>query len=350
MEKKTFIISLSKALIMLVVVLVSIPTFAQKKINMGSRFQINKDASYITFTTTMAGFPVVKGSLKAYQANMFYDPDDIMSSSATIRIGSAGFTTSHDARDGQLQGEHFLNTAKFPGIWFQSNKVTLTDKGFDLSGTMNIKNINKPVTVHMEKPTVMRGAFNGQDMMIAKGTFKFNRKDFEMGTTGPMASNPMLGDEVTVEFSFMGTSYTIGYLQTTFVKKVNGRDHAVGLVYNEVKANGVESGMKLMQSLANNKDYKSDNWLSNLANIGWILMVDGYGKEALPFYEFALKQNPTHLTSLLRLGDCYVIAGEFDKALAHFKNEWSLPARARFTHIPEMISKLQGSFELKNMK
>ena len=347
---KTFKNSFRTGVLILVLALIAFPTFSQKKINMGSRYQINKDGSYINFTTTMAGFPVIKGSLKAYQANMFYDPEDIMSSSATIRIASDGFTTSHDKRDVELQGESFLNTAKFPGIWFQGSQVKLTEKGFDLSGTMNIKNINKPVTIHMEKPTVMRGAFNGQDMMMAKGTLKFNRKDFELGTSGGWASNPMLGDEISIEFSFMGTSYTIAYLQATFVKQVNGHDHAVGLVYNDVKANGVESGLKLVEKLGKDSKYRSDNWLSNLANIGWILMVDGYGKESLPFYNKALKANSSHLVSMLRLGDAYVLAGEYDKALDHFKKEWKLPARARFTHIPEMISKLQGSFELKNMK
>ena len=324
--------------------------FAQQDINMGNRFQINKDGSYINFTTTMGGFPVIKGALKAYQATIFYDPEDVMRTSATIRFGSEGFTTAHDKRDAVLQGEDFLNTAKFPGIWFQGTEVKLTDKGFDLSGIMHIKNINKPLTIHIEKPTVMRKAMNNMDMMIVKGSLQLNRKDFDLGTTGDWASNPMLGDEITIEFSFLGTSYTIDYLKASFVRQDKGRDNPVGLVYNDVKANGVESGLKLVETLGKDKKYKSDNWLGNLANIGWILMVDGYGKESLPFYDMALKANPKHLVSLLRLGDAYVIAGQYEDALAHYKKERALPARARFTHIPHMIKLLSKEFEFKNMK
>ena len=43
-----------------------------EKINMGDRFQINKDASYVTFETSFAGFPAIRGAFSAYQANIFY--------------------------------------------------------------------------------------------------------------------------------------------------------------------------------------------------------------------------------------------------------------------------------------
>ncbi len=330
--------------------LATLPLQAQQKIEMGNRFQINKDGSYITFKTTMGGFPVIRGSLKAYQATIFYDPEDLMSTSATIRFGSAGFSTAHDRRDEELQGEYFLNSAKYPGIWFQGNEVKVTEKGLDLTGMLNIKNISKPVTIQIEKPTIMRGAMNKQDLMMVQGSVKINRKDFELGTTGPWGSNPMLGDEVEVEFSFMGSSYTIDYLQAAFVNESEGVKNPVGMVYNEVKTNGADRGLKMVKKLMKDDNYKSDNWPMNLANIGWILMVDGYGKESLPFYELALKQNPGHLPSLLRLGDAYTIAGQHDDALNHFKKERSLDARARFTHIPHMIMLLDGSFEMEDMK
>ncbi|MEP1094667.1 MAG: YceI family protein [Cyclobacteriaceae bacterium] len=350
MKKNKTLNGLKVAMIGFTIAIMSAPVFAQKKIDMGDRFQINKDGSYITFTTTMGGFPVIKGSLKTYQATMFYDPEDVMASSATIRIGSAGFTTSHDKRDAELLGENFLDSERFPGIWFQGSEVKLTDTGFNLTGMLNIKNITKSATILVEKPTVMRKAMNLQDLMIVKGKLKINRKDFDLGTTGPWGANPMLGDEVEIEFSFLGTSYTIDYLQATFVNQKDGRENPVGLVYNDVKANGVDSGLKMVKSLSKDSKYKSDNWPTNLANIGWILMVDGYGKESLPFYELALKKNSKHLPSLLRLADAYTIAEQYDDALAHLEKEWALAARARFTHIPHLMKALSGSFELKEMR
>ena len=70
----------------------------------------------------------------------------------------------------------------------------------------------------------------------------------------------------------------------------------------------------------------------------------------LAFYEMALDEDHNHMVSLLRLGDAYTIAGQFEDALAHYQKEWSLPARARFTHIPQMIKLLSGKFELEDMK
>lgn len=317
-----------------------------QSINMANRYQINKDGSYIIFKTTLAGMPVIRGSLKAYQATIFYDPEDVMSSSATIRFGSEGFSTAHDKRDAQLQGPDFLNTAQFPGIWFQGTEVNPTKKGFDLIGTMNIKDIQKPLTIHIETPKIMRGAMNKMDLMIVKGHLSLNRKDFHLGTTGDWATYPMFGEVVDIEFSFLCTSYTLEYLTARFV----GQEQAVGKIYQEVKANGVESGLELTKRMMKDKQYKSDNWLNNLANIGWILMVDDMGEASLPFYEMALKKNSKHMSSLLRLGDAYVIAGQHDKALAHYRQEWTLPERARFTHIPHMIKLLSKEFTLAGMK
>jgi len=350
MNKNIFACSSMKSLMTLLFLLVSLQLFAQAEINMNKRYQINKDGSYIQFKTTLAGFPVIRGAVKAYQATIFYDPADVMQTSATIRIGAESFSTAHDKRDAVLLGKEFLSANEFPAIWFQGTEVEITETGLDLSGTINIKSISKPASIHLEKPTLMPGAMNKQDLLLAKGNFKLNRKDFELGTSGQWASNPMLGEEIEIEFSFMCFSYTIEYLQANFIRHLEGREHAVGQVYKEVKKNGVDSGMKLLETLVKDEGYKSDNWLSNLANIGWILMVDGYGKESLPFYELALKKKPDHFTSLLRLGDAYVIAGQFKEALAHFKAERALPARARFTHIPHMIKLLSGEFELKDMK
>ncbi len=321
-------------------------------INMGNRYQINKDGSYINFTTTMGGFPVIKGSVKGYQATLFYDPNDVMSTSATIRLSTNGFTTSHDKRDAEMHGEHFLHSAKYPAIWFQGTEVNISkDSGyFDLTGIINIKEVTKPATIRLEKPIMMPGAMNQQDLMIVSGSLSLNRSDFNLGATGDWAANEMLGDEIKIDFTFMCYSYTIEYLTSTFVKKDDGRDHPVGQVYTAVKEEGLESGLQLVKTLSKDDSFEDDDWPGHLANIGWILMVDGYGAESLPFYQLALDENSKHLPSLLRLGDAYTIAGQYDNALAHFEDELSLSARARFTHIPHMIKLLSSQFELKNMK
>ena len=68
------------------------------------------------------------------------------------------------------------------------------------------------------------------------------------------------------------------------------------------------------------------------------------------FFDLALSKDPNHFTSLIRLGDALVIAGDYERALKHYKQEYALDARKRYTHIPEMIRKLSGEFELKSMK
>lgn len=347
---KTKLFKPTRLIMLLLLILASTEAVHSQNIDLSNQYQINKDFSYLNFSTSIAGFPVIRGAVKSYQATMYYDPENVTNSSATIRIATESFSTAHDKRDEALLGGDFLNSEKYPAIWFQGSDVTVTENGLNISGNINIKEIVKPATVKIEKPTIMRKAMNNLDLMVVKGTMNLNRKDFELGTTGPFASNPMFGEEIVIEFTFIGFSYTIDYLKASFVGASDGKENPVGLVYNEVKENGVKKGLKLMESLAKQKEYKQDNWLSHLANIGWILMVDGYGKESLPFYEKALSYDSKHMVSLLRLGDAYTIAGEYDKALEHFTKERALPERAKFTHIPQMIMALGGDFELKNMK
>ena len=316
---------------------------------MNNRFQINKDGSYVTFKASYHGFPIIRGSLKAYQATIFYNPDDFQKTSATIRFGTESISTAHDKRDKVLKSPAFLDASKFPGMWFQGTKVIPTKDGFDLTGMMNINNINKEITVHIKKPTVMRKAMNLMDMMMMKGSLKINRKDFNLGTSSNF--NQMLGNEIEIEFHFLCTSYTLDYLKASYVKEIApGMEHPVGIVYNEIKTKGLKAGKKKLEALVKTPKYAKADWMSVLANLGWILMSDNHADEALEFFNMALKRNPKHLPSLLRMGDAYVIGGHYKKALSHYSKEYSLPERARFTHLPHMIQLLKGEFELNNMK
>ncbi len=321
-----------------------------KKIDMADRFQINKDGSYVTFETSYFGFPIIRGSLKAYQATIFYDPEDIKNTSATIRFGAESISTSHDKRDEQLKSASFLNTSNFPGMWFQGNTVSnITADGFDLTGLMYVKNISKEVTVHIETPRVMRKAMQLRDLMMMKGKLTLNRKDFDLGVSSNF--NQMLGDDITIEFHFLCNNYTIDYLKATFIREVSpGHQHPVGIVYNDIKANGLKSGKQKLETLTKDPSYAKADWMGVLADLGWILMVDGLADEGLEFFNYALKKDPNHLKSLLRMGDAYVIGGHNDKALSHYKKERSLEARARFTHLPHMIKLLSGTFKMESLK
>ena len=325
---------------------------AQKElIDMGDRFQINKDASYVNFETTFAGFPAIRGAFSGYMANIFYDPDYPERTSATIRFASNSLSSAHPKRDEELLGAHFLDAENHPGIWFQSTQAKAKGDGLELTGDLYIKGITKEVKLQLEQPKVMRKGMGGRDLMMAKGGLSFNRKDFELGTKSSYPAIGMLGDQIDIEFVIVSANYTLDYLKALFLGKTrDGKDNPVGLIYNQVLAKGQEAGEAELMSLASQSAYKGTNWLSVLANLGWILMVDGHGKEAVHFFDLALSKDPNHFTSLIRLGDALVIAGDYERALKHYQQEYALDARKRYTHIPEMIRKLSGQFELKSMK
>jgi len=321
----------------------------EKKIDMGDRFQINKDGSYVTFETNYYGFPIIRGSIKAYQATIFYNPGEVERTSATIRFGSSSISTAHDKRDKELASTSFLDSDNFPGIWFQGMKTTLTSGGFDITGTLSIKDINKQVTVHIEKPTIVRKGMGGRDLMMMKGELVVNRKDFKLGMGS--SHEQMLGDEITIQFHFLCSNYTLDYLKSTYITEIApNKEHPVGILYKDIKQNGLKSGKMKMETLVKDEFYSQGNWPSILSDLAWILMVDNMADEALEFYDMALQMKPGHLPSLLRMGDAYVIGGHHDKALKHYKAEYDLQERARFTHLPHLIRMLSGSFNLTGMK
>ena len=89
---------------------------------------------------------------------------------------------------------------------------------------------------------MMKRAMNNLDLMIVKGSLSISRKEFKLGTSGPWSSNPMFDDEILIEFTFTGFSYTIDFLKANYVGATGGKENPVGLVYNEVKEKGLRKG------------------------------------------------------------------------------------------------------------
>lgn len=114
-----------------------------------------------------------------------------------ITVDMTSVNTGFDVFDDHIQGEDFLNTAKFPTAKFKSTKVNFEgEKPVSIEGDLTIKDVTKPVTL------TVTSFFNGPHPMLKKDAIGANaravisRTEFNAGQYAPG-----VGDEVTLDIA-----------------------------------------------------------------------------------------------------------------------------------------------------
>jgi polyisoprenoid-binding protein YceI len=115
---------------------------------------------------------------------------DIVIDTKSVNTGSATFNE-------HIQGEDFLDTAKYPTATFKSTKVNFEgDKPASIEGNLTLKGITKPVTLTVTSFHAMPHPMMKKDAIGANATTKVKRTDFNMGK-----NVPYVGDEVTIDIA-----------------------------------------------------------------------------------------------------------------------------------------------------
>ncbi|HQU77950.1 MAG TPA: YceI family protein [Azonexus sp.] len=104
---------------------------------------------------------------------------------------STGYTTFNE----HIQGEDFLDTAKFPTATFKSTKVIFEgDKPAKIEGNLTLKGVTKPVTLTVTDFKTAPHPMLKKDAIGANATTTVKRTDFNMGK-----NVPYVGDEVRID-------------------------------------------------------------------------------------------------------------------------------------------------------
>jgi polyisoprenoid-binding protein YceI len=115
---------------------------------------------------------------------------DIVIDTKSVSTGSTTFNE-------HIQGEDFLDTAKYPTATFKSTKVIFEgDKPAKIEGNLTLKGITKPVTLTVTSFHAMPHPMMKKDAIGANATTKVKRTDFNMGKNAPY-----VGDEVTIDIA-----------------------------------------------------------------------------------------------------------------------------------------------------
>jgi polyisoprenoid-binding protein YceI len=142
--------------------------------------------SHFGYSVQVSRFDKASGKITLDRAAKTGDVD-ITIDMKSVSTGSAAFNT-------HIQGEDFLDTAKFPTATFKSTSVKFDgDKPAAIDGNLTIKGVTKPVTLAVTAFHCMPHPMMKKDYCGANATAKIKRSEFNAGKYAPN-----VGDEVTL--------------------------------------------------------------------------------------------------------------------------------------------------------
>lgn len=114
--------------------------------------------------------------------------------SVDVVIDMKAVDTGSTVFNGHIQGEDFLDTAKFPTATFKSTKVVFEgDKPAAVEGNLTIKGVTKPVTLKINNFVATQHPMMKKDAIAADAVTTIKRTEFNAGKYAPY-----VGDEVTI--------------------------------------------------------------------------------------------------------------------------------------------------------
>ena len=117
--------------------------------------------------------------------------------SVDIVIDTKSVDTGSDLFNEHIQGEDFLDTAKYPTATFKSTKVTFNgDKPATVEGDLTLKGVTKKVTLTVTDFLAMPHPMQKKDAIGANAHTTVKRTDFNMGKYAPH-----VGDEVRIDIA-----------------------------------------------------------------------------------------------------------------------------------------------------
>ena len=143
--------------------------------------------SHFGFSTQLSSFTNTTGKV-VFDAEAKTGSVDIVIDMKSVNTGFADF-------NGHLQGEDFLDTAKFPAATFKSTKVVFEgDKPKSIEGQLTIKGVTKPVTLSVTGFQAMPHPITKKPALGANAFTTIKRTEFNAGKYAPY-----VGDEVRID-------------------------------------------------------------------------------------------------------------------------------------------------------
>ncbi|MFP5041465.1 YceI family protein [Parasediminibacterium sp. JCM 36343] len=150
------------------------------------------NGSSVKFVIKNLGFNV-DGSFTGLRGSINYVPDNPTVSTFNVSVDANSVNTGNGKRDTHLKKDEYFDAAKYSTLHFISYKITKSASGeLAVTGIITIKGVSKeinfPFTVTQQEGGI-----------VLKGSFKLNRRDFNVG-----GSSMVLSDNLVVDLVIFG--------------------------------------------------------------------------------------------------------------------------------------------------
>ena len=148
------------------------------------------------FSYSHFGYSTQLSSFKQTSGKVVFDTQ-AKTGSVDISIDTRSVNTGFDDFNGHIQGEDFLDTAKFPTATFKSTRVVFEgDAPKSIEGQLTIKGVTKPVTLSVTSFQAMPHPMLKKPALGANATTTIKRSEFNAGKFAPY-----VGDEVRIDIA-----------------------------------------------------------------------------------------------------------------------------------------------------
>jgi polyisoprenoid-binding protein YceI len=157
-------------------------------------YGVDSSHTYPRFSYSHFGYSTQLSSFKNTSGKVVFDVE-AKTGSVDITIDMKSVNTGFEDFNGHLQGEDFLDTAKFPTATFKSTKVVFEgDKPKAIEGNLTIKGVTKPVTLTVTSFQAMPHPMMKKPALGANAFTVIKRSEFNAGKYAPY-----VGDEVRID-------------------------------------------------------------------------------------------------------------------------------------------------------
>lgn len=171
-------------------------TLAASAIAAPVTYVIDASHTFPNFSYSHMGLSTQLSKFKNTKGTVVLDKE-AKAASVEVVIDMTSVETGFAMFNEHIQGEDFLDTAKYPTATFTSTKVNFDgDKPASIEGNLTIKGVTKPVTLQVTHFANMPHPMLKKDAIGANASTVIKRSEFNAGKYAPG-----VGDEVTITVS-----------------------------------------------------------------------------------------------------------------------------------------------------
>ncbi len=284
--------------------------------SMAKVYPIDSGHSFIGFQVKYMGYAMVRGRFENFSGSVFYDPDDVTRTSATVVIKTESIDTDLAWRDKDLKSANWFDAENHPAIIFQTTRVEQRVERLFFYGDLTIRGVTKEVALEMHENSGILSDTRGDNQIILTGSAVVDRNDF--GIKGERWSKVKEGiaavaAEVEIELTVLGKQIK----ESNFRNWVRDASRPPGRIYKVMSESGIEAGLAEFTKMRSASKGKMDSRALNVA--GQMLLKEGRLGDAIVVFERNVGFFPDQAGLFDSLAEACATAGQFKKAAENYR-------------------------------